>query len=170
MGNIPGASFNNNGASRNNGIIEWTPAFASGANQATESILVWHHFFIAGLFDFNPVFSASANIIVIDEATRNVPASKIHGAGYVIVNDDVMGASRALKIHVIQLGKANGAGQAAALSGEDALFLDSKYDDGLPYSGSIRGFGDGTQCVDAAAYQVGNNNTPNGCMVRFVLP
>lgn len=165
LGNIPGASFNNTGASRNNGIIEWNSAVST----STESILAWHHLFIAGLIDFNPNL-ASANIIVIDEATRNIPASKIHSTGYLIVNDAANGTSTALKIHAIQLGTANGADQAAALSGEDALFLDNKYDDGLPNSGSIRGFGTGTQCVNAAAYQVGNNNTPNGCLARFVLP
>lgn len=166
LGNIPGASFNTNGASRNNGIIEWDSAVST----STESILAWHHLFIAGLIDFNPILT-SANISVIDETTRNVPASKIHGAGYIIVNDNTNGTSTALKIHTIQLGTANGTGQAAALSGEDALFLDNKYDDGLPNSGSIRGFGTVvTQCVVAAAYQVGDNNTPNSCLIRFVLP
>jgi prepilin-type N-terminal cleavage/methylation domain-containing protein len=179
LGNLPGASFNGGGTNRNDGIIQATPAFNSGANQATESILAWQHLFIAGLNDFNPIFSASADISITNEATRNVPVSKIQGAGYLILNDGVNGASTALKINVVQFGVAAGAGQGPILSGEDALFLDTKYDDGVPNNGSVRGLDAPpvppattvNSCVSTiSAYQVGANNVSASCLVRFLLP
>ena len=173
-GDLDAAAFPNfqgAGSNRNDGIIQWTPAFSSGANQATESILAWHHLFIAGLNDFNPIFSASANISVTDETTRNVPASRIQGGGYVIVNDGTHGASIALKINAIQFGVASGLGQGPVISGEDAFFLDTKYDDGVPINGSIRALDGGftTDCVNTGAYQVGPNNKEGVCLVRFLL-
>jgi prepilin-type N-terminal cleavage/methylation domain-containing protein len=165
-------NFQGAGSNRNDGIIQPTPAFTSGGNQATESILAWHHLFLAGLIDFNPIFSASADISITNEATRNVPISKIQGGGYVMLNDGVSGASTVLKINAIQFGVAAGAGQGPILSGEDALFLDAKYDDGVPNNGSIRGLDGGatTDCVNAGAYQVGPNNKDGVCLLRFLLP
>jgi prepilin-type N-terminal cleavage/methylation domain-containing protein len=178
LGDIPGASFNNIGTIRNNGIINWDDVLTSGTNETTESILAWHHLFIAGLNDFNPIFSPSVELSVINENTRNIPASKIQGAGYLILTHD------ALKIHSIQLGppswSGGGApnGQGPGISGEDSFFLDNKYDDGLPTSGSITGFDGGpitggrppTDCVNAGAYQVGPNNKERVCILRFLLP
>jgi prepilin-type N-terminal cleavage/methylation domain-containing protein len=173
-------NFQGAGSNRNDGIIQWTPAFSAGGNQASESILAWHHLFIAGLNDFNPIFSASSVALsVIDETTRNIPASKIQGLGYLIFCDDTNGTSTALKIHAIQLAPPTWAGggapngQGPGLSGEDSFFLDTKYDDGVPNNGSIRALDNPAvnDCVSTtSAYQVGANNKDMVCFLRFVLP
>ena len=99
------------------------------------------------------------------------PHQEYKGGGYVIVNDGTHGASIALKINAIQFGVASGLGQGPVISGEDAFFLDTKYDDGVPINGSIRALDGGftTDCVNTGAYQVGPNNKEGVCLVRFLL-
>jgi len=133
LGNLPGASFNNIGTNRNNGAIDWNTADISnvlndGTNRTVESTLVWQHLFIAGLNDFNPKFTATYT----REVGKDNPPSKINGAGYLVWS----GATNIFSNNNFNI-QLESTGWTPVLSAQDAFFLDSKYDDGKPLTGSI---------------------------------
>jgi prepilin-type N-terminal cleavage/methylation domain-containing protein len=142
---LPGASFNGvdavdtvwgTGAKiRNNGSIEWLEALDDGTNKANESSLFWQHLFIAGLNDFNPKFS-SYPYTYYEEGRETAPRSKIQGGGYKALSYDTNGfvnSRYVIELHPSQALFATN----PLLSAQDAFFLDSKYDDGKPLTGSI---------------------------------
>jgi prepilin-type N-terminal cleavage/methylation domain-containing protein len=170
---LPGASFNGVGTLRNNGAIEWwdwdlgsgSELLDNGTIQTSESTLFWQHLFIAGLNDFNPVLSSQVE----------GPRSKIQGALYVPFSFVATNFSQ--NNYNIQIRAIVSVFDNPVLSAQDAFFLDSKYDDGKPLTGSIwfnagwvAGFPDclvtGNQDykVDSAT---GNKKS---CVLNFALP
>ncbi len=128
LGNLPGASFNNVGTARNNGMIDWNIVLNDGTNQTTESTLFWQHLFIAGLNNFNPKFSSTYT----EEVGKDYAPSKITGAGYQPYSWNNFGYA-----HAITFRTTNDVANPS-LSASEAFFLDSKYDDGKPLTGSIQ--------------------------------
>ena len=177
LGNLPGASFNNIGTLRNNGSIEWITALDDGTNQTTESTLFWQHLFIAGLNDFNPKFSSDPSI-QYEEGRETAPKSKIQGAGYKpeSYTTDIFRNSH----HHIVFQASNALFPTnPVLSASDTFFLDSKYDDGKPLTGSIWFYTSWSLIAPYADCLVAGNqdykvdsatDDKKSCMLVFSLP
>ncbi|NDF13000.1 MAG: prepilin-type N-terminal cleavage/methylation domain-containing protein [Proteobacteria bacterium] len=131
---------------------------------ATEGALAWQHLQLASMIGASKMSGTGAAGIV----DKNVPASKIAGAGYFVDYD-----ANSIGNH-FGIGRADGSGtnDAAALKPEDAFNIDSKMDDGITNKGRIRGLnGSNTtgcaQTLDNTKYDV--TKETEECVLLFQL-
>jgi len=132
---------------------------------------LWQHMAMAGLIE-----GSYSGIGILDQPGVNIPASKLSGGGYVIAWMTTGGfyAASASDPNRIQIGRAvtgvTGAGHAL-LRPEEGWNIDTKMDDGNPYSGAMRGWTGtgftGGGCVTGNAYMLTNNSID--CLLTLVL-
>lgn len=142
---------------------------AAGDLSNYEGRNAWRHLSITNILDTSVVYSSSDNtdVLTIDPASTalssfgdSAPSSKIGSAGWdfdynststhnVVVVTGTISAAAAGSANTLVNGTVISSG---VLTPVDALSLDSKYDDGDPDEGSIRGLGSGTNCVNSGSY------------------
>jgi prepilin-type N-terminal cleavage/methylation domain-containing protein len=128
------------------GLIEWQ----TGTANDNEGFRAWQHLYLSGIGDFPSTGLAygtgrQANI------GQNVPASKLPGGGYSILQVITWGYTNMPTSNTISLGTAvtNTYAGGNILTPQQAYFIDSKIDDGLAGSGNVLGLST-TTCSTSA--------------------
>ncbi len=162
---------------------------ANSAGQVGESYLFWQHLYKAGMFSqnlSNQSAAAGADAAVIG---TNVPAGSIRGSGFSvhwlgkISNGDANyfstgSATPYLYGNVFYFGAASTSNVTynPILPADQAAAIDSKIDDGLPGTGKVRTFINGStiapSCATAGSYTAATYNVSvsgNNCSLILVM-
>lgn len=109
-----------------------------------------------------------------DTPGGNFPAGKLNNTviqvGYAGSSGDLAGATSATNAsagHYLVINGTVGAAAATALRPVDAMKIDTKLDDGMPNTGSVRAVGSTADCGDANGYVSANADADCGLYIRI---
>jgi prepilin-type N-terminal cleavage/methylation domain-containing protein len=149
---------------------------AAGAGDY-ESYRAWQHLANANMVEGNYTGQSVSGGTLISSPGTNVPASQLDGGGFTLMYNAINNGPTS---HTIWFGAQSitlvggvytfGYTNDPIISGTDAELIDTKFDDGLPLTGKIQGYGT-TLCTVAAIpntlYDMTTSNA--GCALDFVL-
>ena len=143
----------------------------------TEMYMFWKELYLAGLFSFSGTGVAAANPLV--QVGVNIPESKFTQAGYNVGSTNSSPNWGATNDHFLLVGKNNAnalnyPAHKPFLTATQAMQIDTKFDDGQPYSGTISGAcGYGGcptyPCINGSSplYSYNSNATATNCTLIF---